>query len=374
MFKRDLVPSSFPTEVLSLIASNDSKWIVTASLDGTIIVWDAERGTLVQEWVPHQGSVVNDLAFSPDSGRLLSAGSGKAGERLIVWEASNGFRRVAALEDHTGNVLTCAWSPDGSLIASGSDDGTVRVWDAQTFQQCDLLKDTGSGTMSFLDPGPTSLQFSPDGSFLAWICKSPERCTTWKPLTGEQPKVLQLLRRDQDVAIHSFSFGPDSKRIATAHGGGYWDESLEPRPEDYVVKIWDVTSGATLAVLTGHSDPADVWDVSFSPDGRSLLSALENGTTKVWDTNSWEEIASLEEGNKSPIWRARFSPDGKYIATVPSDRPMQLWRTGDASRVAVFTEHTTTVRHIVFTADSQFLASVDKEGIVHSRRISGFAS
>ena len=82
-----------------MVTSPDSRWIATASHDGTIIVWNAERGTIMQEWLAHCGGV-NSLTFSPDSQRLVSAG-GVKGETLVVWDfqirAGNGVGRVAVL-------------------------------------------------------------------------------------------------------------------------------------------------------------------------------------------------------------------------------------------------------------------------------------
>ena len=82
--------------------------------------------------VAHQGEEVNDLALSPDSQRLVSAGDGTTGA-LAVWDISNGVHEVAALDGHTAGVTTCVRSPYGVLIPSAARDGTVRVWDSQTF-------------------------------------------------------------------------------------------------------------------------------------------------------------------------------------------------------------------------------------------------
>ena len=116
-------------------------------------------------------------------------------------------------------VTTCAWSPDGALVASGSFEGTACVWDALTFQQHALIDDARSQ--------PGHLKLSLDARYLAWTSVSPTGgyvCNIWSHLEGDQPKKL-LARPNCDVLMHALSFDPKSTRIATAHGG--WDRKRE---------------------------------------------------------------------------------------------------------------------------------------------------
>ena len=310
----------------------------------------------MHEWVAHHGRKVYDIAFSPNSKRLVSAGDGTSGT-FAVWDSSDGVHKAAAPEGHTEDVATCAWSPNGALVASASKDGTVRLFDTNTFQQRELLKYRGAG-----DPYTRRLQFSPDGSYLAWMRCSDGRCTIWRPLSEEQPKMFPS--RYGRGQMNAFSFDPQSRKIATAHGHRWGEE-----PEHCVVRIWDAATGTEVAVLSGHS--RCVFDVSFSPDSKLLLSASDDGSTKIWDADSWVEIASLEseDGGDSGILKACFSPDGKHIATASSKGTVRVWRTGDASCSAVFTEHTTDIWHVAFSPDGKFLASGDEHGIVYIRRV-----
>ena len=139
-------PLGHESQVSCIATSPDSKWIATAGLwDGTIIVWDAERGMITQEWLAHEWHP-DVLAFSPDCRRLVSA-DGAGDETLAVWSLVDRASKVTASGRASINpgvekgvcgdeVVAASWSPDSALIALASEDGTVRIWSphrAQSF-------------------------------------------------------------------------------------------------------------------------------------------------------------------------------------------------------------------------------------------------
>ena len=281
----------------------------------------------------------------------------------------------------TSTFSTCAWSPDGTLIVTASDEGTVRVWDGQTFGQQGQLDDPlrvghdGSTYESPFPPQSTRLQFSPDGRYLAWIFSY--HCCVWGVSMAEQPKILSHPSRRSGISepvreTRSLTFNPESSRIATAHGPH--GRGSEPDLGECFVRIWEVATGAALATLTRHSGP--VVNVSLSPDGASLLSTSKDGSARIWDAESGEHRATLG-GSDAAILVACFSPGGEYIANGSnSGGVVCLWRTADgscASEIPVpVSINYNCVHRLVFSPNGEFLASGDLSGTVHIYRFSDF--
>ena len=352
-------PVGHEDQVTSIVVSHDSTRAVTSSEDGTIIVWDIAGGAVLHEWVAHQGSPVKALALSPDSIRLVSSDR----HALAVWDMGDGSPiKVAELEGHTHEVNACTWSPDGALIASASRHGTVRIWDGHTYAQRDLAPAHPHSDGRSAE----SLQFSPDSSYIVWITDD-NNCCIWQPLMDEQPKILPLHPDGGDIYTTAFSFHLESRRIATAH------EDHNNDPDACVVRIWDAVTATPVAVLAGHSKP--VRSVSFSSDGRSLLSVDKYMSMWIWDCGTWsgKQTGGFRDSKywvENSKWCVRH--DGKYVATESYKRLVRLWRTSDGERVATFDKSGSYTTFIVFSPNGQFLVSGDEVGIVHIRCLSRF--
>ena len=357
-------PPGHELAVNDVVASRDSTQIVSASFDGTIIVWDTSSASFVEERLAHKGSV-KSLSLSPDGRRLVSAG-GVVGETFVVWDILKGVHRVAAPRGHTKTVTTCDWSFDGTLIVSASEDGTVRVWDALTFEQLEFLDDQRAVSK------PDCLMFTGDARCLAWVSQPPTNggeCHVWMPSTKERSKVLPARPSVGNVPVHALAV--DNRRVATAYGG---TETNGPGGyEDCVARIWDGATGTALGVLIGHKGAVSL--VGFSPGGASVLTASWDGSVKIWDIDSGHEIASFSPLG-GEVQRACFSPDRRRITTA-SETTVQLWKTDGISCVAMLAEYekhwsVPFITEMAFSLDGEFLAFGRSDGFVHFRRLSDF--
>ena len=214
---------------------------------------------------------------------------------------------IATLEGHTEEVASVAFSPDGTLLASGSLDDTVKLWDVSTERQIATL------------PGrpPLLVAFSPDGKTLA-VGTWDHTVELWDVATQERIATLG----HEVVVSYTVSFSPDGKTLAV----GTWDNTVE---------LWDVATQERIATL-GHE--AVVNAVSFSPDGTLLASGSRDNTVKLWDVATRERIATL--GHGAEVDAVSFSPDGTLLASGSGDGTVKLWDVATRDQIATLKHHT----------------------------------
>ncbi|HKS40211.1 MAG TPA: hypothetical protein VJX74_06320, partial [Blastocatellia bacterium] len=235
---------------------------------------------------------VYSVAFSPD-GKLLASGS--LDKTIKLWDVASD-KPLNTLQGHSGTVSSVAFSPDGKLLASGSWDKTTKLWDVASGK----LLNTLQGHSAYV----YSVTFSPDGKLLA-SSSLDKTIKLWDVASG---KLLNTLQGHSGY-VYSVTFSPDGKLLASG--------SL-----DNTVKLWDVASGRLLNSLQGHSD--SVSSVAFSPDGKLLASGSWDNTIKLWDVASDKPLNTLQ-GHSAYVSSVAFSPDGKLLASGSWDKMTKLW-------------------------------------------------
>ncbi len=234
------------------------------------------------------------LDISPD-GKLLATGSNDGTAK--IWDLSS-QQELLLLDGDAGIADDLAFSPDGALLAVTYQDGVTILWDTATGEQRLTL------------PGEswaTSNGFSPDGKFLA-VGYLDKIAQIWDLQTGE----ISLTLSDYTAVVDDVAFSPDGKRLLTASG-------------DTTAKVWDIATGETLISVDGSSH---IHTSAFSPDGSSLVVVSKDGLfehrSAVWDAATGDLLYPLI-GHKQEIYDVVFSPDGRFMATASQDRTAIVW-------------------------------------------------
>jgi WD40 repeat protein len=234
-----------------------------------------------------------------------------------------------------GAVLQACYSPDGTLLATGCNDGTIKLYDAATGE----LKKTLVGHKRPVK----ALAFAPVGCLLA-SGNDEKIVKLWDPIRGIE---LATLKGNKGV-IEALAFSPDAVLLATA--GGYGKNTPE-------IRLWDVVSRQELGVFPGeHSNRATA--VAFSADGKWLATGGMDNAVKVWDVYS-RLVRQTLAGHTGRINAVAFSADGKRLASASKDRTVKLWDFAAGTEERTLPSHAGEVRAVAFAPDGKRLASAD---------------
>ena len=305
------------------------------------------------------------VAYSPDGKRLASAANDGT---TRVWDANTG-QPVAELTGEGPTVLSLAYSPDGRHIASGDDEGAVRLWDADTGQPVADLRNGHAGAVM-------RVTFSPDGTRIA-ASGADDAVQVWDTSRLDHPP----LTLHTSPAGAAMAFSPNGHVLATgtADGVQLWNaddgRSLgEPlldtdsavmavafSPDGRLlatadgvgtILLWNPDTRAQVATLKGHT--AWVGSVVFSPDGRRLASAGGDNTVRLWDPDTHAQIGDPIRGHRGPVYDVAFSPDGHHLATASFDKTVRVW---NVDAIVPLVGHDDPVVGLAFRPNGRLLAT-----------------
>lgn len=311
--------------VLSATFSPDGKLLAT-SIDREICLWSVANIQQIITYISHT-NWVQSLAFSPD-GQILASGSNDQTVRLWCVDTGECLR---SLSGHRNRVIFTTFTPNGQTLITGSEDQTVRLWDVNTGACLRVLEIPINWVLS--------IALSPDGQTLA---TGSDRTTVkfWDIATGECISTLP----DYDSYVWTVTFSPDGKTLVTGS-------------EDKTVKIWDVFTGKCLQTLYEDSDlstgsyASRIWLVTINPDGHSLLSVNENQTMKLWDIRTGQCLRTVS-GYINWILSVAFSPDGQILASSSQDQRVRLWDVKTGQCLRILQGHTNLVSSVTFASQN----------------------
>jgi WD40 repeat protein len=303
------------------------------------------RGEVRATTLGNHYTFIRTLAFSPDGATLASG----ALEYARLWDTATGRQKEPLLVG-PGIVSALAFSPDNRTLAAGwqpngaglGEACSVSLWDVASSRRLPRELRTGCGV--------NALAFSPDGQSLAVGCFD-DRVRLWD--TGVSSDVL-VVPESSPREAWSVAFSPDGQSLAV----GYDDEQGGDRR---TLQLWDVQTRRVRATLPGHASM--VYAVTYTPDGRTVISAGHDHTVRLWEAATGQPRQTLS-GHTDRVRCLACSPDGRTLATGGRDRTVRLWDLTTGNERLTLAGHTGNVHRVVFSPVGVTVASAADDGTV----------
>lgn len=317
--------------------SQKGQLLAAAHQDLTIRLWEPNNKNL-KEPVPalrgHKDKIYA-ITFSSDAKSSMLA-SASADKTIRLWDPHTVIddERLIAILPYKDAVRTVAFSFDNRMLAGGSADGIIQVWDAGTGDRIyEFTEHTDSVQSVHFSRNRTELvSASLDGNVLLWS------------LVGEGGRLHSPIQHN--ASVYTAKFSPDGNTFATGSA-------------DKLIRLWDTNTTKHTLTFIGHKD--SVSNIDFSPDGSTLVSASPDGRILLWDTIGARTRIEISE-HTGGIKALAYTADNRIRACGTGlDGKLRLWDAGTSSELSLLSEHTGLTQAVTFSNDGKTVVSGGNE-------------
>jgi len=309
---------------------------------------------------------VTSVNFSPN-GEILASGSADGSLRL--WDAATG-QELHKLFGHTSQIIGVAYSPDGTTLASGSSDGSIKFWDAATGQELhSLTRKIGRYFSMVFSPSksifPQEVYFTIKNLDPKELGLDPNGVMEVEGVRGTFQELRAGIESGNTriIWVGNTRLGrievQELRALDKNNQGDSNSSILATSSIDGSVKLWDAVSGQLLSTMTQHV--GEVNDLAFYPDGSFLASG--SGDVKYWDVETGRVLRILK-GKNSGVFSLDFSSDGGVLASGSGEGSINLWDANTGRELHSLVGHTEIVDCVLFSPDGKFLVSDSRDGTI----------